>query len=161
MPKGYSSVQIALHWIVAVLIAGQFLFNEPITEAFDSLMDGKVPPFDIRVMGHVAGGAIILALVLWRLVLRRRRGAPPPPESAGRLLGLAATLGHVATYALMLLIPVSGLVAWFGGVAAAGEAHEVMGTLLLVVVALHVLAAFWHQFWLKDHLLARMMRAER
>ncbi|MEY3308596.1 MAG: hypothetical protein RLZZ413_2634, partial [Pseudomonadota bacterium] len=43
----------------------------------------------------------------------------------------------------------------------AAEAHEVMTSLLLVVLAVHVAAALWHQFWLKDHLLRRMMRAER
>jgi cytochrome b561 len=32
---------------------------------------------------------------------------------------------------------------------------------MLFVLAVHVAAALWHQFWLKDHLLLRMMRAER
>ena len=61
----------------------------------------------------------------------------------------------------MLLMPVSGLVAWFGGVDTAADAHEVMSNLMLFVVGVHVAAALWHQFWLKDHLLLRMMRAER
>ena len=161
MPKGYSSAQIGLHWIIALLIALQFLFNEPMGEAFDSLMRGTVPPFSWGVWAHIAGGVAILALVLWRVALRRSRGVPPPPEGDGTLLGRAATLGHWALYALMLLLPVSGLVAWFGGVDTAAEAHEVMTSLLLVVLAVHVAAALWHQFWLKDHLLLRMMRAER
>jgi cytochrome b561 len=161
MPKGYSSAQIGLHWIVALLIALQFLFNEPMGDAFDSLMRGSTPPFSWGVLAHVAGGVAILALVLWRVVLRRSRGVPPPPEGEGTLLGRAASLGHLALYALMLLLPVSGLVAWFGGVDSAAEAHEVMTSLLLVVLAVHVAAALWHQFWLKDHLLRRMMRAER
>ena len=93
--------------------------------------------------------------------LRRSRGVPPPPEGEGTLLGRAAALGHWALYALMVLMPVSGLVAWFGGVDTAGEAHEVMSNLMLFVLAVHVAAALWHQFWLKDHLLLRMMRAER
>jgi cytochrome b561 len=161
MPKGYSSAQIGLHWIIALLIALQFLFNEPMGEAFDSLMRGTVPPFSWGVWAHIAGGVAILALVLWRVALRRSRGVPPPPEGDGTLLGRAATLGHWALYALMLLLPVSGLVAWFGGVETAAEAHEVMTSVLLFVVAVHVAAALWHQFWLKDHLLLRMMRAER
>jgi cytochrome b561 len=161
MPKGYSSVQIGLHWIIALLIALQFLFNEPMGEAFDSALEGEVPPFSWAVWAHIAGGIAILALVLWRVALRRSRGAPPPPEGEGSLLGRAATLGHWALYALMLLMPVGGLIAWFGGVELAGEAHEVMSNLMLFVVAVHVAAALWHQFWLKDHLLRRMMRAER
>lgn len=161
MPKGYSSAQIALHWVIALLIAGQFLFNEPISDAFRSLMRGSEPPFSWGVWAHIAGGVTILLLAVWRVALRRSRGAPPPPEGEHSLLGRLATLGHMALYVLILGLPVGGLVAWFGGVGLAGEAHEVLSNVLLFVVAVHVLAALWHQFWLKDNLLARMMRAER
>ena len=161
MPKGYSSAQIGLHWIIALLIALQFLFNEPMGEAFDSALEGELQPFSWPVWAHIAGGTLILGLAIWRVILRRSRGAPPPPEGEGSLLGRAATLGHWALYALILLLPVGGLIAWFGGVDLAGEAHGLLSNVLLFVVAVHVAAALWHQFWLKDHLLRRMMRAER
>jgi cytochrome b561 len=161
MPKGYSSTQIALHWVIALLIALQFLFNEPMVEAFDSALEGELQPFSWLVWGHIASGISILALALWRVALRRSRGAPPPPEGEGTLLGRAASLGHWALYALILLLPVGGLIAWFGGVELAGDAHGLLSNLLLFVVAVHLAAALWHQFWLKDHLLRRMMRAER
>jgi cytochrome b561 len=161
MPKGYSSAQIALHWIIALLIALQFLFNEPMVEAFDSALEGELQPFSWTVWAHIAGGIAILALALWRVALRRSRGVPPPPEGEGTLLGRAASLGHWALYALILVLPVVGLIAWFGGVELAGDAHGLLSNLLLFVVAVHVAAALWHQFWLKDHLLRRMMRAER
>ena len=51
MPKGYSSAQIGLHWIIALLIALQFLFNEHLARFF------------VRVIGADAH----------RLVLRFRR----------------------------------------------------------------------------------------
>lgn len=161
MPKGYSSAQIGLHWIIALLIALQFLFNEPIKDAFDSALEGELQPFSWPVWAHIAGGTLILGLAIWRVILRRSRGAPPPPEGEGSLLGRAATLGHWALYALILLLPVGGLIAWFGGVDLAGEAHGLLSNVLLFVVGVHVAAALWHQFWLKDHLLRRMMRAER
>jgi cytochrome b561 len=161
MPKGYSTAQILLHWIIALLIALQFLFSDPIGAAFRQLVRGAAPPFSWPVWAHIAGGIVILLLVVWRLALRVSRGAPPPPAGGPAILHLGATLGHWALYALMLALPVSGLVAWFGGVGAAGEAHEVMTNLLLAVAGIHVLAALWHQFGLKDHLLLRMMRPER
>lgn len=160
MPRvtGYSALQIALHWIVFVLIAAQFIGHEPIAEAWEVIEEGGTTAFDPLVAGHVAGGLAVLALAVWRLVLRARRGAPPPPETAPPLSRLAAHAGHWALYALMIAMPVSGAVAWFAGVEAAAEAHEAMKPLLLVLVALHVAAALWHQFWLKDGLLARMKR---
>jgi len=161
MPKGYSSAQIGLHWIIALLIALQFLFHEPMVEAFDSALEGEVQSFSWAVWAHIAGGMLILGLAIWRVILRRSRGAPPPPEGEGTLLGRAASLGHWALYALILVLPVGGLIAWFGGVELAGDAHGLLSNVLLFVVAVHVAAALWHQFWLKDHLLRRMMRAER
>ncbi|MFN5826623.1 MAG: cytochrome b, partial [Rhodobacterales bacterium] len=82
MPKGYSSTQIALHWVIALLIALQFLFNEPMAEAFESAMEGELQPFSWAVWAHIAGGITILALALWRVALRRSRGAPPPRTAA-------------------------------------------------------------------------------
>jgi cytochrome b561 len=81
MPKGYSSAQIALHWIIALLITSQFLFNEPMAEAFESALEGELQPFGWAVWAHIAGGIAILALALWRVALRRSRGAPPPQAS--------------------------------------------------------------------------------
>ena len=85
-------------------------------------------------------------------------GAPPPPESEPAPLRLAAHLGHMALYALMVLMPVSGAVAWFGTVEAAAEVHEAMKPAMLILVLVHVAAALWHQFWLKDGLMLRMKR---
>ena len=38
-----------------------------------------------------------------------------------------------------------------------GEAHEVMGNLLLAVVGAHVAAALWHHFVQHDSVLRRML----
>ena len=80
-PKGYSRAQIALHWIVAVLIVLQFVLHEPMAEAWDKVEDGIAVAFDPVVALHVFGGLAVLAFALWRIVLRQRRGAPPPPGS--------------------------------------------------------------------------------
>ena len=48
------------------------------------------------------------------------------------------------------------MAAWFGGIDPAAEVHEVLRIVLLALVGAHVLAALWHQFWLKDGLMLRM-----
>lgn len=155
-PKGYSARQIRLHWIVTVLIVLQFVLHEPMAEAWDGLETGQSPAFNWLVLSHVIGGVLVLIFALWRLALRATRGVPPPPSAEPAPLRSAAHLAHLALYALMILMPLSGLAAWFGRVEVAGEVHEALRLALLGLIALHVLAALWHQFWLKDGLLQRM-----
>lgn len=157
--KGYSARQIRLHWIVAALIVLQFVLHEPMAEAWDVIKDGGPPPaFNWLVLSHVFGGALVLVFALWRLVLRQSRGVPPPPAEEPPVLRMAAHLGHLALYALMILMPLSGAAAWFGGIDAAAEVHETMKPLMILLVAVHVAAAIWHQVWLKDGLMDRMRR---
>lgn len=159
MPTAYSRTQIALHWVVFLLIALQFLLHDRISEAWDRIEDGLPFEFHPLIAAHVFGGLLILALVLWRIVLRGTRGAPALPAEEPAAMQLVARLTHLGLYALMLLMPVSGAVAWFGGAEAAAEAHEVMRILLLALVALHVLGALYQQFVLKTDIMARMKRA--
>jgi cytochrome b561 len=156
--KGYSFTQIRLHWVIAVLIVGQLIFGEEMGEAWEAVEDGQVPEMGLMVWGHIIAGVAVLALAVWRLGLRFGRGAPPPPEVGSALAHMAAHVGHWALYALMVALPVSGLVAWYGGVEAAAEAHEIMKPITIILVAVHVVAALWHQFYLKDGLLMRMKR---
>lgn len=153
---GYSRAQILLHWAVAALIVPQFLLSEGISHAFDTFLERGEVAFSPLVAAHVIGGALIGLLVLWRLSLRLTHGAPPPPEAEHPALKLVAKAVHGLLYLLLVLLPVSGSVAWFGGVEAAGEAHEVMKAALMALVALHVIGALYHQFVLKTNLLARM-----
>ncbi|MCT4684773.1 MAG: cytochrome b/b6 domain-containing protein [Roseicyclus sp.] len=157
-PTGYTRTQIRLHWIVVLLIALQYILHETIAEAWESWLDGAEVGFDPLIAQHVLMGGLVAVLVVWRLALRLTHGAPPPPEEEHPALKLAAHATHWAFYALMLLLPVSGGVAWFGGVEAAAEAHEAMKTLLLLLIVLHVAAALVHQFIFKTNLMARMKR---
>lgn len=154
MTPAYSRSRIRLHWLTAVLVVAQFVFHEPIAEAWDLIEDGLTPAFNPLVMAHVAGGLAVLGLVVWRLALRAREGAPPAQGNA--LVQQAAHWGHIALYAVLLALGVSGGAAWFGGIEAAAELHEAFKPVLLLLVAGHALAALWHQFVLRDGTLSRM-----
>ena len=63
-------------------------------------------------------------------------------------------------YLLIFVVPLAGMAAWFGGVEAAGEAHELLMNLMMVLVVLHVLGALYHQFVVRDGVLTRMLRPD-
>jgi cytochrome b561 len=156
--QGYSKRQIRLHWLAAILIVSQFIFADGISQAWRVVENGGAAVFSPMVGLHVVGGVLVLLIALWRIRLRRTRGVPDAPANDPPLQKMAAHVAHLGLYALMILLPISGGMAWFGGVQAAGEAHQVLKMLLILVVALHVVAALYHQFIVKDRLLLRMMR---
>lgn len=159
-PTGYSATQIRLHWAIFLLIAFQLIFGESIADAWRAIRRGEEPGFDPLVAAHVFVGIAILLLVVWRVVVRLRRGAPRPPEHEPAPLKIAATVTHLALYALMLLMPISGLAAWFGGVEAAGDAHETMKPIIIILVLLHIGGALYQRFILKTDVMTRMVRPQ-
>lgn len=157
-PTGYTRAQIALHWITVVLVALQFLLHDAMSEAWDAVEEGREVIFNPLIAQHVFMGALVAILTFIRLGLRLSHGAPPPPASEHAVLKLVAHATHWAFYALLILLPVSGAVAWFNAVEPAAEAHEVMKSILLALIVLHVLAALAHQFIFKTNLMARMKK---
>jgi len=160
-PTAYSPWQIRLHWLATILIVLQVILHEPIADAWKALGEGGTAEFSLAVAGHVAGGILVALSALWRIGLRARRGAPPPPASTPAPVRLASGLVHAGLYGLMLLMPLSGAAAWFGGVETAAAVHGALVPVLLGLVALHVVASLWHHFWLRDGLMARMLRPAR
>ena len=154
----YSTTQIVLHWLVAILIAGQYLFKEPISQAWDAISRDLPVSFNPLVLAHVAGGMLILVLVAWRLFFRARRGAPPPPANEPALLRLAARLTHWTLYGLLVAMAISGMMAWFGHVTAAAQAHGILKTMLMALIVLHILAVIFHHLVLKNPIMQRMVR---
>lgn len=157
-PRGYSLTQIALHWAVALLVAGQYLFNDAIAQAWRLVRQGQAFAFDPLILAHVAAGGLILVLVVWRVTLRLTRGAPPPPENEPGPLKAVSHVAHWGFYALLAALSVSGLLAWFGSVGGAAQAHNVLKVALLALIVLHVLAVPFHRVVLKNNVMARMIR---
>ncbi len=156
IPNGYSGTQIVLHWVIGAMIIFQLVFGEDMGGVWRSVETGGIATMSVMVWAHIVVGSAVLALVVWRLALRLTRGVPAAPEGEARQLQLAAQIGHWAFYALMVLFPVTGLMAWFGGFNDLAEVHKLLKPVILVLIAVHLLAALRHQFWLKDNLLARM-----
>lgn len=166
----YSAVARWLHWIIAILVIWNIV----------SGIGHEALPREqrITIMGlHISSGIAILVLSLVRLGWRFTHRPPPLPPMTGWQIGLAHGT-HWLFYAAMILLPLSGWaivsdgpfpISWLGLfevpklpvagteiVEAAEEGHEIFGWLMVPLVLLHVGAALWHQFALKDNLLARM-----
>lgn len=160
--KGYSALQIGLHWAVAGLVLIQFLVADAIEEAWDA-MHGEAAaaePANGLAYAHILFGWAIFVLVAWRIWLRLTRGAPKPPANEPAVLKMAAHATHGLLYLLLLGLPLSGSAAWFLGVEPAAEVHVVGKTVLLILVGLHIAGALYQRFVLRSDVMSRMLSAE-
>ena len=152
---GYSGIQIALHWVMAILVILAWLSGGGAEEALETVETGGTSGF----VPHVAFGLAVLALVVLRIAVRIRRGAPPAPGTPGSLQVRAADWAHRLLYLLMLAVPLGGISAWFLRLDT-GEVHALFANLLLAIALGHALMALYHQYVLKDGLIRRMMRRQ-
>src|SRR5690606_28233949 len=95
-------------WTIAVLVAWQAL------KLFDRIDDGEHWVGQTLVPWHISVGVLILVLMVPRIAwalrnLRNRPSAPPPP-----LLAFLASAGHLAVYAALLLMPLTGIAIMLG-----------------------------------------------
>ena len=141
-----------------MLIALQFLLHDAISNAWDAWVRGETVAFQPTIALHVFGGLLIAALVVWRIALRLRRGVPPPPADEHPALKVVAKVTHGLFYVLLVLMAASGVAAWFGGIVPAAFAHNAFKVALLALIALHVVAALFHQFVLRSDVLMRMLK---
>ena len=158
---GYSARQIALHWIVFVLVAFQFVMGDNMTDLFRAAHGGR--PTDVGSIWapvHIAVGIAILASMLWRVMLRRTVGAPPAAKQHPALQALAAAV-HVGLYVDLIGAALVGLAAYFWLPELAGLHRLMVRPILIVLFALHVVGALWHWFVVRDEVMTRMMRPTR
>ncbi|MFY0692050.1 MAG: cytochrome b/b6 domain-containing protein [Paracoccaceae bacterium] len=154
-PSGYSRMQIQLHWAVFVLIVLQFLFHDGIDNAFEAGLEAGALRFSVPVILHFGTGGLILLLAFARLAARQGRGVPDHP--AGGLQKTIAHLVHYSLYGAMILLPVTGGVAWGQGSEGAGEVHEMLTKILIALIALHVGAALFSHYVQKSGIIRRML----
>lgn len=169
----YSRLSIFFHWMIAFLIMGAFALGSIMT-------DMKISPSKLQYYSwHKWMGVSIFGLVALRLLLRLFLGAPAYPVSMKKWETQLANATHIFLYVLMFAVPLSG----YFYTSAAGipvvyfkliqlptiigpnpelkpilkELHEVLTTVLLIVVSLHVAAALKHFFIDKDGIFQRML----
>lgn len=170
----YGAIAQSLHWLTVVLVAIAWALG-----TFDDVL----PKGAARAAGlfvHISAGlAILVALVarvLWRMVDQPPR---PTPTVLGVWMDAAGRLAHYALYALLVAVPIAGIVLQFArgnalplfGLAeipspwvadrtfarSVKEVHEVLANALIVLAAFHAAAALVHHWIFRDRTLVRML----
>jgi len=172
--ESYTRTAIAFHWLIALLIVCGFSLGWVMTD-----IPGFTPTKLRYFSWHKWIGVTVFALAVLRILWRATHAAPPMPRRMPLWQRGAAHLVHLLLYVLMIVIPVSGYlyssaanipVVYLGLIplpriiAPDPQLKEVLKNLhialnytLLVLVALHVVAAIKHQLIDRDGLLSRML----
>lgn len=152
----YARTQIAMHWLVAALVAFQYWSSGAIVRTHAiHLIGARQSPFDLLLHNlHTRVGLGLVALMVFRLVLRLWLGAPAL-EAGPAWTSRTARLVHAAFYAVLILEGLTGAVAsyfWWP----VSSAHVILFKVLMALVTVHVAAVLWHTLVLKDGTLGRM-----
>lgn len=173
----YTATAKALHWLMALLLIGLLALGFVMTEM-------PLSPQKLQVYSwHKWAGVTVFLLLLVRLAWRITHRPPPLPWQMGKLQQVAAHLGHIGLYVLMLALPISGWLmssakgfqtVWFGVLPIPDllpkdkvlgelleEVHETLSWVLIVMLAAHVAAALKHHFVDRDDILTRMLPHRR
>ena len=157
-PRGYSRIQIVLHWTIAALVIFQLFVNEAMQRAFADRLDGQIENQNGALL-HMVVGLAVLLLAIFRLVLRLLRGAPAPYKDTPAILRWLGHATHILLYGFIFLMPLTGATAWFLGLEFAAELHEIGRLILVPAIGLHVVGALVEHFVFRNDTLMRMLRA--
>lgn len=172
-PARYPTLVRAAHWLTVLAVAAAYLLVE-----FGE--DDDAGGASDALQWHYLVGLVVLLLLVIRLPALAKGRIPPIQPAPGRLTGLAARITHLALYAFLLAQPVLGILQVnLGGDAVTlpgvgwslpvlvqpdhamheriGELHEELGEIFYWVIGLHIAAALWHHFVVRDNTLRRML----
>jgi len=172
MESRYNRTARSLHWLIAVLLLGQFVFGWWLGD-----IPRNTPARGYYINLHKSMGILIGLLIVLRIVWRLKHSAPPLPQSLPRWQHRLAAASHHGMYLCMVVMPLSGYLAsnfskhgvkffntfllppWGSDdkqlYAVFNQTHKITAVVLLALVVLHVLAALQHGLR-RDGIISRM-----
>jgi cytochrome b561 len=169
----YNGLAKALHWLVVLLLIGQFIF------AWTMPHIGRDTPVTTLISLHFTFGIIILAVAIVRLIVRMVQGEPPRADALPVWQIHLSHVVHWLLYLLLFVVPILGWInaSWRGmpivmfglelpqlvakraaGWQWTGDVHGLLANyVMLALVGLHVVAALYHHFIRRDYVLKRMV----
>lgn len=173
----YSTMTIALHWLMFVLMAAMYACIE-----LKGLFPKGSDPRETLKALHFMLGLTVLMLVLPRLAFRLLGPTPAISPEPPAWQQTSAHVAHLLLYALMLFMPIAGWlllsaagkpIPFFGLQLPAliaenkdlaewlKEIHETGGEIGYYLIGLHVLAALFHHYVQRDNTLSHMLPASK
>lgn len=153
MTRKYSNLQIALHWVVVLLIVAQWWTADAIPRTHNPFLRPAMADL-LQHKFHNYSGMTIGVLIALRVALRfLPRRARPPITKGWR--ERAAECVHWGLYAALATQAFTGFIASYLWAPAAGI-HKAIWLVTLALISIHVLAAIWH-IARRDHVLDRML----
>ncbi|WP_229678932.1 cytochrome b [Silvimonas amylolytica] len=167
----YAPSLVLLHWLMFLLFAIALAAIE-----YRGFVPKTDPSRPFITMIHMTAGVLVLILACVRVAVRFTRPAPRPVPGPLWQIG-AARLLYLLMYVVMFALPLAGIyfvqaggrdVAFFGTTlphffaanpdlrGPVKDFHEFVGNAVYYIVGLHILAALFHQFVLKDGIMSRM-----
>lgn len=171
MKRGtYNSVQVLLHWLLAVAVIISLAFGTLILKSLPN-DPAKILPLRIHMLVGAFIGVLIVASTLVRIATEqpeRKRLGNPLVDALAVMAHLVLRIGVIVmvTSGVALAIQAGLLNSVFGNGGASlphdfwqfapRRVHAICAAVLIAVVGLHILASVYHQFVRKDGLMARM-----
>jgi cytochrome b561 len=169
----YDALTMALHWLTALLVLGLWT----LAQAWGFLQRGTPTRLELQALHVSLGLGLILVLVL-RIARRLGPGRRLPPADTGLPEVAARAMQHLLYVLLLVEVTLGPCFRWatgdplgFFGLFSIpspfvftqqqrgiiGDLHQWVGNAIVVLAALHALAALFHHFWLRDGVLLRML----
>lgn len=173
MQADYAVSQKVIHWLMAsmimldLFIAQKFGGEMELWDRLDSRGD------------HATMGTIVATLFVLRLALRFKHGAPPLPSGMSPVLSRLAHIAHFLMYFFIGFLILSGIVTAINATSpieifgafdfTAGQVdestfdflrgfHEIATNAVIALIALHIVAALYHQFIARDDSMIKMLK---
>lgn len=181
---GWTTTARALHWAIAGAVLIQLALGAAFAR-LDMYQAADVEFYKAWIPLHKSLGLTIFALMLVRWGWRATHPAPDYPPSMPRTQQQVARWHHRVLYGLLLLQPALGLVqsSAYGAVTRfwglftvpsivpaaysrpitdvvrklAQDLHTYTGWFIAALIVVHILAALYHHFFLRDAVLMRML----
>ena len=157
----YFKTQKIIHWLMAIMI----MLDLNVAQKFGG--------------DHATAGLIVTFLFILRMILRYRYGAPELPATMPKWQVISAKAGHYGLYILMAGLIITGIISAsfasdtimiFGSYDLAffthnenlfsiiRNVHEFCTNAIIALIIIHILAALYHHFVVKDQTTLNMTK---